>query len=180
MENQKQPQIIPEQPKKAKEEQKEKDTSIIAKELETKEKLANEYISHLQRLQAEFENYQKRTEKEKKSVINFANKQLIVKLLNIKDDFERALSIKNKDEKFTQGVSMIFNSFKKLLEEEGLEEIKAKGLQFDPYKHEVLLQEESDLPENHVVDELQKGYALKGEVIRPAKVKVSKKKQSKE
>jgi len=79
-----------------------------------------------------------------------------------------------------KGIEMIHNDFKEFLKEKGLKEIEAKGKPFNPYEHEAMMQEETDKhPEDHVVEELQKGYTLNGRVIRPAKVKVAKKPEKK-
>ncbi|RME55404.1 nucleotide exchange factor GrpE [Candidatus Woesearchaeota archaeon] len=155
-----------------------KDVKKTKKELkqESTEDKAKEYLNQLQRLQAEFINYRQRVEKERLELIKYAKEELILKLLDVMDNFERAIdAMKNaKDVKSCmQGVDMIFEQFRKVLENEGLQAINAKGEMFDPYLHEALAKEESDQDENVIIDEFQKGYKLKDKVIRPAKVKVS-------
>ncbi len=144
-------------------------------ELAKKEAQVADYTDHLKRLQAEFENYCKRVEKERKEVAGFASEKLIVKLLLVIDDFERALAtLKDVPEQTRKGIEMIFKNLHKILDEERVEPIKSVGQKFDPYKHEVLLQAESDKPDDIILEELQKGYTMNGKVIRYAKVKISK------
>jgi len=131
-----------------------------------------EYEDQLKRLQAEFENYQKRVAKEQKEFACFANEKLIAELLTIMDDFEKALeNVKDK------GIKMIYDKLSKLLSDHGVKPIKSKGEKFDTFKHEVLCTEEGD-DEDVVVEEIQKGYEMNGKVIRYAKVKITKAKKS--
>ena len=144
-------------------------------ELAKKEAQIADYTDHLKRLQAEFENYCKRVEKERKEFVGFASERLIVKLLMIVDDFERALpQLKDVPEQTRKGIEMIFKNLHKILDEERVEPIKAVGEKFDPYRHEVMLTIESDQPDDVILEELQKGYTMNGKVIRYAKVKISK------
>ena len=142
----------------------------IQKLLEEETKLKEEYLDNLKRLKAEFENYQKRIDKEKIDFIKYAKEDLVINLLEILDNFERALS-NCKDDEFSKGVSLIFKQLKELLEKEGVKEIE-KLENFDPEKHEVLLTDEGE--EGKVLEELQRGYTLHNRIIRPAKVKVGK------
>jgi len=146
----------------------------LKEELVQKEEMIADYIDHLKRLQAEFENYIKRVDKERKSLVDCASERLIVKLLLIIDDFERALKINDLPEDAKKGIEMIFKNLHKILDEESVKCIDCVGEKFDPYKHEVLLQVDSEQPEGVVLEELQKGYILNGKVIRYSKVKVSK------
>ena len=135
--------------------------SDIKKQLE-------EHADDLKRLQAEFENHIKRTEKEKQEFCEFANANLIKKLLPVIDDFEQALKqVKDK------GVEMIYNNLMKILKDQGLKEIQAKGM-VDPFLHEVMLQKESKEKEGTILEEVQKGYEFKGKVLRPSKVIIAK------
>jgi molecular chaperone GrpE len=137
---------------------------------------ADEYYNHLQRLKAEFDNFRKRTVKEKEEAAKYASERIVCSLLPILDNFERALeSAKNNRDfdSFSQGVEMIFRQLFKVLEGEGLKAIEAAGEQFDPNLHDALLTEVSDQAENIILEELQKGYYLKDKVIRPSRVKVS-------
>src|SRR3990172_12604392 len=144
-------------------------------ELAKKEAQIADYTDHLKRLQAEFENYCKRVEKERKEVVGAASEKLVVKLLLVIDDFERALAqLKDTPEQTRKGIEMIFKNLHKILHEEQVAPIKSVGEKLDPYKHEVLLQAESEQPDDIILEELQKGYTMNGKVIRYAKVKISK------
>ncbi|VVB81278.1 Protein GrpE [uncultured archaeon] len=152
-----------------------KEIEMYRRELAKKEAQIADYTEHLKRLQAEFENYCKRVEKERKDVASFASERLVVKLLLVIDDFERALpQLKSVPEPTRKGIEMIFRNLHKMLDEECVQAIPSVGQKFDPYKHEVLMQVESDQPEDVIVEELQKGYTMNGKVIRYAKVKISK------
>ncbi len=149
--------------------------SETKKMLKEKTKTADDYLSKLQWLQAEFENFRKRIDKEKNDYVKYANKNLIMKLLDSVDDLERIMN-NIKDKEITDGLNMIYKNFLHVLENEGLKKIDASGKNFDPYKHEAFLQVvDNSKSENTVVEELQKGYMLNENVIRPAKVKISKK-----
>lgn len=171
---------------KEKLEVKEKEEKIVSlKEseylkLKEEEKKAKEYWDRLLRLQADFENMRKRLEREKEDFIKFANEGIILELLNILDDLERTVELAQSQHQdltsFLKGVEMILAHLYEMLKEYGLRPIEAKGKIFDPVYHEALMQiEKDDLPENTVIEELQKGYLLGDKVIRTAKVKVSKK-----
>ena len=167
-------------------------------QLQERDKTIEDYTAHLKRLQADFENFMKRTTKERAELQNFGASRLMAKLLNTLDDFERALnqqanqhtehtkkdSQKAEDTRenisqntqsfveFQQGMNMVFQQFKKTLHEEGLAEIPCKGM-IDPYKHEVLLQQPSNQPEGMILETLQKGYTFKNIVLRCAKVSIA-------
>jgi len=139
---------------------------------------SKEYWDRILRLQADFENSRKRLERERQEFLRFANEGLVVDLLNVVDDLERALQLaqeKHEDfSAFLKGVEMILAHLYDLLKKQGLSPIEAKGKAFDPDYHEALLKIETDeFPENTVVEELQKGYLLNDRVVRTAKVKVS-------
>ena len=142
---------------------------------ETKEDKIKELTETLQNLQAEFENYKKRAEKQGEELGKYLKADLIAKLLPTLDSFEMALKNTSDKEKFIKGVELIFAQLYSLLESEGLRPIKAVGEQFDPYRHEVLMKQESDKEEDAILEELQKGYMLNDKVLRHSKVKVSKK-----
>ena len=140
---------------------------------------SEECLDRLLRLQADFDNYKKRLEKEKAEFVKFANEGLIAEILKILDDFERAVEAGKTRHDFDilyKGVEMINKDLKDFLKEEGIREIEAIGKPFNPHEHEAIMQEETDAyPEGHVIEELQKGYTFNGRIIRPAKVKVTKK-----
>lgn len=133
------------------------------------------------RLLAEFQNYKRRTDKEKADIYIYANERLITEILVVLDNFARAKrAIEKKGDKellqeFNGGISLIEKSINDLLTKEGVEEIKCLEEQFDPnYHHAAIMEEVEDVDEGIVLEELQKGYKLNGKVIRPSMVKVSK------
>lgn len=146
-------------------------------ELKQSKEQADEYYERLQRLQAEFDNFRKRTQKEKEETMKYAAERVVEAMLPVLDNFERAVfsSQSNQDFKaFSQGVDMILKQMQNALVREGLKPIEAVGQPFDPKLHDAVMQVDStDYPENTVVEELQKGYYLKEKVLRPSMVKVS-------
>ena len=144
--------------------------------IEDKAGKSDEYYDRLLRLQADFDNYKKRLEKEKMEFIKFANEEIIAEILKILDDFERAVEagkIKHDFDILYKGIEMIHKDLMGFLKEEGIKEIEAKGRPFNPHEHEAMMQEETDAhPENYVIEELQKGYTFNGRVIRPSKVRL--------
>ncbi len=161
--------------------QKEAERKEPAKEASSGEELrkkAGEYRDSLQRLQADFENYKKRCEREAESLRKYANAGLVKSLLPVLDSFELALKNNGDHQKFVKGVEMIYAQLYSMLEDCGLKKIEAEGRRFDPYLHEVLLQEDSE-KDGIVLEELQKGYVLGDAVIRHSKVKVGRKGEGK-
>ncbi len=145
------------------------------KKLEELEKLAEERLTQIKYLQADFDNYRKRFDKEKEHIITLANENLVKELIVILDDFDA--SLKGVEKHINRdGLEMIRNKFVSILEKHGLKEIEALGKKFDPNFHEVLFKELSDKEDDNIIEEIQKGYILKSKVIRASKVKVSKKK----
>jgi molecular chaperone GrpE len=138
------------------------------KDTETKE-----LIEKLQRLQAEFDNYKKYSDKEKQEFVRYANHELLLKLLNIADSFELALKNKEENKDFIKGIELIYAQLYSLLEKEGLTKIKTKGEKLNPEFHEVMLTENSN-EDNIILEEIQSGYMINDKVLRYAKVKVSK------
>ena len=125
------------------------------------------------RLMADFQNYKKRVEKEKKDLYSYANEKLATDLLEVVDNFERALSHEDSGDGFKEGMEMIFKQLNGVLEKHGLAEIPALGEDFDPNFHNAVMTEETDKYESGKVSGvLQKGYTLNGKVIRPSMVKV--------
>jgi molecular chaperone GrpE len=147
---------------------------MLQAECEEKDKQIKEYCQMLQRLQAEFENYKKRIEREQKTYTEQANADLVLKLLPVLDNFERALQSETPDiDAFKKGVAMIFSQLIKTLKAEGLSPINACGEEFDPYYHECVLTIVG-YEDDTVIEELEKGYMFKNRVLRPSKVKVGK------
>ena len=146
--------------------------------LEEKAKKSDEYFDRLLRLQADFDNYKKRLEKEKIEFVKFANEEIIAEILKILDDFERAVEAGKTKHDFDilyKGIEMIHNDLMDFLKQQGIKQIEAKGKPFNPHEHEAMMLEETEkAPEDHVVEELQKGYTFNGRVIRPSRVKVAK------
>lgn len=141
------------------------------------EKIA-ELTELLQRTQANFENFRKQTEKRVQEMQQTAAKGVIIQILPIIDHFELALkSIEKKDkgplQEFVQGIELIFAQLNSILDHNYVKSIETRGKLFDPYVHEALLKVESDLPENTIMEELQRGFMLQGQVLRHAKVKIS-------
>lgn len=129
------------------------------------------------RLQADFDNYRKRVEREKQSLINYAVEGMVSELLPVIDNFERALEVKETEdfEGFYQGVDMIKNQLIQALKNQGLEEIEALNKPFDPNYHNAVSQMESEEHDSDtVVQVFQKGYMIKDKVVRPSMVVVSK------
>ena len=125
------------------------------------------------RLMADFQNYKKRVEKEKRDLYSYANENIMNDLLTVMDNFERALE-HDADENFKEGIEMIFKQLTDVLEKDGLAEIPALGEEFDPNVHSAVMTEETeDYESGKVSGVMQKGYTLNGKVIRPAMVKVA-------
>lgn len=131
--------------------------------------------ARLIRLQADFENFKKRTEKDRQDTIKYANEKLILKLVDVVDNFHRALETEREEkDSFYEGMELIFAQLTDVLKEEGLEAIDPTGEAFDPNFHDAVLSEESEeVPSGHVIETMRKGYTLKGRLIRPAMVKVA-------
>ncbi len=132
------------------------------------------YIDQLQRLQAEFSNYKKRIENERKSLFSTAKGELVFKLLPVLDDFDRLLNnVKSNGKCDAQGVQFIYQNMKKCLLDEGMDEIESIGEPFDPHIHEAVGTVETDSDqEGLVLEEWKKGYRFGGRLLRPSQVKV--------
>ena len=137
----------------------------------------NEYLDTLRRVQAEFENYRKRVIKEQTALVDRATSGLVEQLLPVLDSFE--LALKNLDsagsddiESVRKGVELVYAELLGVLEKAGLSRVEAEGKPFDPNVHEAVMQEDGD-GEPVVTDVLRTGYTLKGRVLRPAMVKVT-------
>ena len=151
-------------------------TSETEPEAEAREvsKEEEELNTRYLRLAADFQNYKKRVEKEKGDIYAYANEKLVVELLDVIDNFERALEHSGEGESFAEGMNMIFKQLKGVLEKSGVEEMNATGEQFDPnFHHAVLTENSAEFESGKVTQVLQKGYLLNKKVIRPAMVKVA-------
>jgi len=147
----------------------------MEKKPKKQQKLIEEYTETLKRLQADFENYIKRAEKEKADFAGYANHKILNNMLPIVDDFEIALEVlkEKADLELISGIELIYKRMIKVLEDEGVKQIKSLGQKLDPFRHEVIDIINSD-EEDVVTKELQKGYMLKDKVLRAAKVQISK------
>lgn len=126
------------------------------------------------RLMADFRNFKKRTEKEKLDIYAYANEKIVAGLLEVVDNFERALDHESTDPAYAEGMRMIFRQLLGVLEDSGLEEIKAHKESFDPNFHNAVMTEDNpEFESGKVTEVLQKGYILNGKVIRPSMVKVN-------
>lgn len=126
------------------------------------------------RLMADFQNYRKRADKEKSEIYARANENIMLGLLTVIDNFERAIEHESNDEKYAEGMQLIFKQLIDVLKASGLEEIKALDEDFDPNIHNAVMTCDSDEHESgKVVEVLQKGYLLNGRLLRASMVKVS-------
>lgn len=153
-----------------------KTISELKKELKEKNKLIEDYETRMKYLQADFENYRKQVAREKDELKKLAKEDLIIKLLDVYENLERAIKNGHRTKKkdLLKGVEMTYRQLSKILKEEGVEEIKAVGEKFDPFLHEALLRESRDDCEaGTILEEYQRGYKLKDKVIRYSKVKVA-------
>lgn len=125
------------------------------------------------RLQAEYANFVRRTQEERNQMYDRGVSDVLSGVVKVLDDFQLALENVTELDNFKKGMEMIYANIISTGEEFGLEKIKTVGEAFDPTKHEALLTEESKKKEQTILAELQSGYAVKGKVIRTAKVKVS-------
>jgi molecular chaperone GrpE len=138
---------------------------------------ADENHNRFLRAQADFDNFRRRTQKEKEELAQYASLKLVGQLLPVLDNFERALQTgveSDESGSFAKGVDMIYRQLAQVLESEGLRRMEAVGQPFDPELHQAIMQVESEEYETgNVVETVQNGYWLKDKVLRPAMVKVS-------
>ena len=129
----------------------------------------------LKRSMAEFDNFRKRSEKEKATMFDMGVGSIAEKILPVVDNFERAMTVEQTDgEAFQKGVEMIFTQLREVMEKHGLENIEAEGAPFDPNIHQAVMRVENpDVEDGTITQVLQKGYQAKGRVIRPAMVQVA-------
>ena len=136
---------------------------------------AAEYLDHLRRLQAEFDNYRKRVLKEQTRAVEMAAQPMALRLLEVLDEFDLALMAAERKpdfDQFRKGVELVYAKLADALKAEGLERIDAEGKAFDPNVHEALMQTGEGDGDPHVAEVFRQGYTLKGSVIRPASVRV--------
>jgi molecular chaperone GrpE len=137
---------------------------------------ADENLRNWQRAVADFSNYKRRTDEDRRAVSQFANEMLLARLLAVLDDFDRALDNVPPDahESWVEGVQLVERKLRGLLEAEGVTPIEAIGQPFDPNIHEAVVhQDTTEAPDNTVIGEVQRGYLLHGRVLRPSLVQVA-------
>ena len=156
----------PEEPKE--------EVTLAKEELEKLQATVQEKEERALRLQADFENFRRRTAKEKEELSAVVTQGILKDMLPLLDNFERAMAAEAKDiDSFKQGVEMIFKQFGEILVKNGLEHIEVEGQKFDPNFHQAVMRVENpDLEDETIAQELQKGYMVKGRVIRPSMVQV--------
>lgn len=149
----------------------------LEEKLEAEQEKSKEYLNRLKYLQADFENYRKRVEKEVHEAVQRGNEQLVACLIDVLDDLESAIqageTTENKDA-LLEGIKMVHKNLEKLLENEGLERLECVGRAFDPNMHEVLAEVPTkEHQSGTVLEEARKGFMFKGKVLRPSIVKVA-------
>ena len=147
--------------------------------LKAAEHKAEEYYDRLLRASAEFDNYKKRTTREMREVVRYANEKLFKELLFVVDNLDRAIESARQDgpddDPLLEGVRLTLNEIEKIFERHNVKPIKAIGEPFDPNFHQAMMQEETEEePANTVIREMQRGYVLHDRLLRPAMVVVSK------
>lgn len=148
-----------------------KKLDMAERELRKYEELSNQYLDLAKRIQADFDNYKKRIQKEKDEIVKCANENLICELLSTLDDLERAISTSCSCDELKMGVNHIYNNLMSLLHSYGLREITSHD-KFDPQYHEAMAIEQGE--DGKILEVYQKGYLLGSKVIRHSKVKVAK------
>jgi molecular chaperone GrpE len=154
------------------------DIDALKLQLETQEKQLKEYLDRLRRAQADFENYKKRIQKEQEHLALLLEDRLISDFLPLYDNLERAFRSYNSNQdkdSFIEGTERIFAQFHSFVESRGVQAIRALGEAFDPALHDALITVESTESGGKVLEEFERGFMRHGRVIRPSKVKVSKK-----
>ena len=142
-------------------------------EIDELRRKSKEYLEDLKRLQAEFENYRKRAAKEREETIQLATVRLVKELLLLADNFERALANSkntNDSDSQSQGLKMMYWQLMDILKEEGVTEIETR-CKLDPFQHEAMTKvDDPERADDEIIECVQKGYKMKGKVIRPARV----------
>ncbi|HLS35458.1 MAG TPA: nucleotide exchange factor GrpE [Bacillota bacterium] len=147
------------------------------KRIEELEKENKEQYDRMLRIQAEYDNYKRRTQKERINERKYQAQDLANELLPVLDNFERALQVEITEENkgIFEGIQMVYKQLLEALASQGIEPIEVEGKQFDPNLHHAVMQtEDENYESNEIVEEMQKGYMLKDRVLRPSMVKVNK------
>ncbi len=157
---------------------KKEDSKDLQETLENLQKEKDELFGKLQRVSADYTNFQKRVPKQISDTISYEKERIIKSLLPALDNFEHTLQNTHSaesSEAFVKGIKIIYDQMLDILKSHGVEQIKAPGEHFDPAMHEAMMQKnEPEKEDNVVLEEFQKGYILNGRVIRPSKVIVNK------
>ena len=145
------------------------------KKKDKKDEKIEELTDRVKRQMAEFENFRKRTEKEKAGMYAVGAKDVIEKILPVVDNFERGLDVaEDKEDPFVQGMEKIYKQMMTVLEEAGVKPIEAIGQEFDPNLHNAVMHvEDEEFGENIIAEEFQKGYTYRDSVVRHSMVKVA-------
>ena len=160
------------------EDQKEQSIDNLGQLLDSERKRSEDYLNRLKYLQADLENFKKRTERDAEQVKNICIERLVTELLDVVDELELAVKngeISTSPESLIEGVEMTLKKLRKVLEQEGVSPIDTpEGKIFDPSKHNAIaVVEQDDVADGTVLEEIRKGYVMRGKVIRPTIVKVS-------
>ena len=146
----------------------------LQQQIEKLEAQVKEKEDRALRLQADFDNFRRRTRQEKEEISAVVTQTILTDLLPLLDNFERAMAVETTDtENFQNGVEMIYKQLKETMKKNGLEAIETEGAKFDPNFHQAVMRvQNADLEDDTIAAELQKGYMVKGRVIRPSMVQV--------
>jgi len=157
--------------------EKKKTKKELEEEIKTKNKeikeLRNKYLMAL----ADLENYKKRMKKESEEFMKYANERLLKELIPVVDNFERALMVKHSNDDFSKGIELMYKHLLSILKKEGVEAFESVGKEFNPRYHEAVSVVASKHKDGIVIEELEKGYNLKGKLARPARVVVAQKRR---
>jgi len=157
-------------------------TALLASLAAERDQLArerDEYYDLLLRRSAEFENYRRRVERERREMLELAGMETVRELLPILDDFERALQAETSDREYAKGIELIYQRLMETLKKIGLEPMSCQGEKFDPHQHEAIEMTPTDEVEDHtVIEQYRRGYNFRGRLLRPALVKVAVKPES--
>jgi len=163
--------------KSLKEAEFEKIVKKLKVELTAEQEKSQEYLNRLMYLQADFENYKKRVEKEIQQAVRINNEKAVICFIDIMDDLENAISAGEATENkvaLLEGIKMTQKNLEKILEKEGVEKLECIGKPFDPNKHEILAQVPTkEHQSGTVLEETRKGFVFKGKVLRPSVVTVA-------
>lgn len=152
----------------------------LSEQLKAKEQQIKELLERLQRLQADFENYRKRIGRDQEELFRRLEDQILLEILPLYDNLERAFRSFNKNndrDSFIEGMERIFAQFHALLESRGVRPLVSVGELYDPALHEALITIEADDGGGKVLEEFERGYMRSGRLLKPSKVKVSKRKE---